>query len=146
MKKLAISALVLVCTAFAGAGYAKDDHLQLSIQDAMNTTDAKDKLDGSVKFFFGDQKHPAPKQKFGTFTANRKTNAFGKSNEEACQRAFASAMIGLQDRAQKEGGNAVVGIKSVYKKEDLSSETEYICGAGTFVGGVALRGEVVKLP
>ena len=146
MKKFLIGAMVLACTALAGVAQAKDDHLQLSIQDAMNTTDAKDKLDGSVKFFFGDQKHPAPKQKFGTFTANRKTNAFGKSNEEACQRAFASAMIALQDRAQQEGGNAVIGIKSVYRKEDLSSDSQYICGAGTFVGGVALRGEVVKLP
>ena len=146
MKKIIISVLVLACSALAGIAHAKDDHLEMSIQDAMNTTDAKDKLDGSVKFFFGDQKYPKPKQKFGTFTANKKTNFFGKSNEDGCARAFASAMISLQERAQKEGGDAVVNIKSVYRKEDLVSDSKYICGAGSFMGGVALRGEVVKLP
>ena len=144
MKKIALLSAAL-CLAFAAAAPAKDDHLQLSIEDAMNTSDAKDKLDGSVKFFFGKQKHGTPKQKFGTFTANKKTNFVGKSNNEACQRAFLSSMISLQERAQKEGGDAVINIKSVYKKDELESETEYVCGAGTFMGGVALRGEVVKL-
>jgi len=40
----------------------------------------------------------------------------------------------------------VVKIKSVYRGADLSSETEYECGAGALMGGVALQGEVVKLP
>jgi hypothetical protein len=145
MNKIALAS-ALLCLAFASATPAKDDHLQLSIEDAMGTTDAHDKLDGSVKFFFGKQKHATPKEKMGTFTSNKKTNALGKSEDAACQRAFLSAMIALQERAQKEGGNAVIEIKSVYRKEDFISETEYVCGSGTFVGGVALRGEVVKLP
>ena len=146
MKKALLFAAALACSVIAGTAYAKDDHLQMPIQDAMDSSEAKEKLDGSVKFFFGKQTYPSPKQRYGTFTANKKTNFTGKSNNEGCQRAFLSAMISLQERAQKEGGNAVVGIKSVYKKEELVSETEYMCGAGTFMGGVALRGEVVKLP
>ena len=145
MKKIAL-AIAASCFAFAAAAPAKDDHLNLSIEDAMNTSDAHDKLNGEVKFFFGKQKYPKPSQKYGTFTSNKKTNALGKSEESGCQRAFLSAMIALQERAQKEGGNAVVGIKSVYRKDELESETEYECGSGSFVKGVALRGEVVKLP
>jgi hypothetical protein len=143
MKRIALAVL---CLAFATGAFARDDRMKFAIQDAMGTADAHDKLSESVKFYFGNQKYPAPKQRLGSFTANRKTNALGKSEEAGCQRAFLSAMIALQERAQKEGGNAVVNIKSVYKNDDFESETEYVCGSGSFVKGVALRGEVVKLP
>jgi hypothetical protein len=145
MKKLAL-AVALSCLAFAAAAPAKDDRVKFSIEDAMNTGDAHDKLDGSIKFYFGQQKHAKPKQSFGTFTSNKKTNALGKNEEAGCQRAFLSAMIALQERAHKEGGNAVINIKSVYKNDAFESDTEYECGSGAFVKGVALRGEVVTLP
>ena len=41
--------------------------------------------------------------------------------------------------------NAVVNIQSYYKKREFVSQTEYQCGAGTFVAGVALKGTLVKL-
>src|ERR1043166_6956090 len=124
MRKLAL-AIAASCFAFAAAAPAKDDHVNFPIENAMNSADAKDKLDGSVKFFFGKQKYPKPSKQLGTFTSNKKTNALGKGEEAGCQRAFLSAMIALQERAQKEGGNAVVGIKSVYRNDELESETEY---------------------
>ena len=37
----------------------------------------------------------------------------------------------LQERAKREGGNAVINIKSVYKNENVENNTEYLCGAGT---------------
>jgi hypothetical protein len=98
-----------------------------------------------VKFFFGSQKAPKAQQTFGTFTSNKKTNFFNKSDEEGCQRAFLSAMIALQERAIREGGNAVVEIHSYYQKEEFKSDSEYECAAGNVVVGVALRGTVVKL-
>jgi hypothetical protein len=39
----------------------------------------------------------------------------------------------------------VVNIRSVYKGEDSDSPTEFVCGAGKIMAGVALRGTVVKL-
>ena len=145
MNKIALAS-ALLCLTFAAAAPAKDDRVKFSIEDAMNTGDAHDKLDDSVKFYFGAQKHPKTKESFGTFTSNKKTNALGKNEEAGCQRAFLSAMIALQERAHKEGGNAVINIKSVYRNDSFESETEYECGSGAFVKGVALRGEVVKLP
>ncbi len=145
MKRFAL-AVALSCLAFTAAAPAKDDHINVSIEDAMTNADGHEKLDGSVKFFFGKQKYPKPIKSYGSFTSNKKTNALGKSETAGCQRAFLSAMIALQERAQKEGGNAVVGIKSVYRKDELESETEFECGSGAFVKGVAMRGEVVKLP
>jgi len=91
------------------------------------------------------QKTPAVDRKMGEFTSNKKTNAANKSDQEACDLAFISAVIALQQRARKEGGNAVVNIRSVYKQEDSDSPTEFICGAGKIMAGVALRGTVVKL-
>ena len=40
----------------------------------------------------------------------------------------------------REGGNAVVNIHSYYKSVPFKSNTEYECGAGKIMGGVALRG------
>jgi hypothetical protein len=57
-----------------------------------------------------------------------------------------SALIDLQDAARKQGGNAVVNIVSFYKKNEFSSPTDYDCHAGAFVAGVALKGDIVKLP
>jgi hypothetical protein len=98
-----------------------------------------------IKLYWGTQKTPAVATKMGEFTSNKKTNAANKSDQDACDLAFISAVIALQQRARKEGGNAVVNIRSVYKGEDSDSPTEFVCGAGKIMAGVALRGTVVKL-
>lgn len=138
----AIAALTLLST----AAEARDDRLHKSIAEAMNTESAKEKLDPDIRTYWGDQSYPAPVQKMGEYTSNKKTNAVNKSDTGACQWAFLSAMISLQQRAKAEGGNAIVDIHSVYKNEEFRSTTEFECGAGKIMAGVALRGTVVKLP
>jgi uncharacterized protein YbjQ (UPF0145 family) len=54
-------------------------------------------------------------------------------------------MIALKKRAIKEGGNAVVDIKSNYKNNLTSSSETFQCGAGAVMAGVALTGKVVTL-
>jgi hypothetical protein len=146
MKTNKVLAILIGATVIATTAQARDDLLRFPIKDAMETGDAKEKLDSDIRFYFGAQRHPKPLRNFGTFTANKKTNFFNKSDKEGCERAFLSAMITFQDRARREGGNAVVGVKSYYRKNEFSSETEYECGAGNVVGGVTMRGDVVKLP
>lgn len=124
---------------------ARDDHLLLSIDEAMNTPSAREKLDPAIRLHFGKERRPAVAQSIGTRTTNKRTNAFGKSDKDACQWVFLSAMLQLQERARREGGDAVIGIESVYKNIVTSSETEYMCGAGSVVAAVAFRGDVVKL-
>jgi len=144
MKRLlAVAAGVVLVM---GVAYARDTRLKLPIKDAMETGEFKAQADANIKLFFGAQQYPNPVQSFGTFTSNKKTNFFNKSDKEGCEWVFLSAALALQERARQLGGNAVVKIKSVYKGGDLSSETEYECGAGAVMGGVALQGEVVKLP
>lgn len=136
----ALGALLL-----AGAGQARNTTLKLPINNALTAPAAKERLSGEVKFFFGSQQHPKPAATYGTYTAHRKTNFANKSDREGCEWAFLSAMLVLQQRALAEGGNAVVNIHSYYRKNEFSSETEYECHAGAIIGGVALRGTVVKL-
>ncbi len=125
---------------------ARDDHLMLSIEEAMNTEDAKEKLNRGFRFYFGEQAHPEPSKDFGEFQSNKKTNGVGRSDKQACERAFLSAMLSFQDQIVKQGGNAVINLRSYYKKNLISSETEYQCGAGNIMAGVTFLGEVVTLP
>ncbi|HYL24294.1 MAG TPA: excinuclease ABC subunit A, partial [Burkholderiales bacterium] len=94
---------------------------------------------------FGRQPKLKVAKTIGEYTSNKKTNAFNKSDQEACDIAFISAAVSLQQRAKQEGGNAVVNIHSVYKNDKFESPTEYLCGAGALMAGVALRGTVVTL-
>lgn len=124
---------------------ARDIKYMLSIAAALETKDAKEKLDGSVKFFFGNQQTPKILTKLGTDITNLKTNAVGKSDETACNWVFLSAMIQLEKRAKQLGANAVVNIVSYYQKNVVSSATEFECHAGAVIAGVALKGDFVKV-
>jgi hypothetical protein len=145
MKQLATFLLTIALMLGFSAVEARDDIQNFSIEDALARGEKEGVLDSSIQLYFGDQEHPAVDENHGEYTSNKKTNAFGKSDLKACQWAFLSAMISLQERAVKEGGNAVINIRSYYKKNDLVSATEFVCGAGAAVAGVTMIGEVVKL-
>jgi uncharacterized protein YbjQ (UPF0145 family) len=147
MKRIVFSVIILALSIAATRwGYARDTKLLLPIATAMEgANNAKEKLSGSVKFFFGNQPHPQVLTKLGTDVSNLKTNAFGKSDETACNWVFLSAMIALDKRAQQLGANAVVNIVSYYQKIEMSSPTEFECHAGAVIAGVALKGDFVKI-
>jgi hypothetical protein len=125
---------------------ARDTREMYSIEEALNTPEAKGKIDTGIRLFFGDAKHPKPVKVIGPVKTNRKTNATVKSDKEACQWVFVSAITALQKAARDQGGNAVIGICSIYKNNSVSSATEFLCGAGTFAAGVAFEGTIVQLP
>ena len=145
MKIAIYIALSLVLVFATSTSQARNEVLRLSIEEALSQPEAESSLDGSIRLFFGDQALPAIERKLGTFTSNKKTNGFNKSDVEACNWAFLSAMISLQERAIRERGNAVVNIRSFYRKSEFSSSSDFECGAGTFVVGITMVGEVVKL-
>jgi uncharacterized protein YbjQ (UPF0145 family) len=141
-----VSALLLTGIA-AGTAPARagDDMYMVSIADAMATSDWHEKIDGSVKFYFGDQAHPAVQKQLGNYVANEKTNGFAKSSETACTWALLSALVKFQRRAQQLGANAVINIHSYYKRRDYSSETQVQCYNGFLMSGVALKGDFVRI-
>jgi hypothetical protein len=124
---------------------ARDDKLMLPIAEAMSTPEAREKLQGDIRFFFGDQAHPKVNERLGEGVSNRKTNAANKTDKQACEWAFLSALLAMQERALTLGADAVINIQSYYKKVPVKSATEYECHAGAVMAGVALKGEFVKL-
>ena len=124
---------------------AEDVIKDCSIEQALNNEKVKKALGTEVEFYFGGQSHGKVIKNFGTFRSNKKTNAFMKAKEQACQWAFASALKSLKQRAVKEGGNAVINIRSNYKDNETTSRETFKCGAGKAIAGVALIGEVVTI-
>ncbi|TCS35545.1 hypothetical protein EDC30_11013 [Paucimonas lemoignei] len=146
MKKW-ISSFVVCGAALAAVGnvHARDTKHLLPIETAMAVADSKDKLEGNVKFYFGNQKSPKVLAKLGSDSTSKKTNAFGKSDETACNWAFLSALVQLEKRAIQLGANAVVNVVSNYQHNVYSSPTEFECHAGGIMAGVALKGDFVKI-
>jgi uncharacterized protein YbjQ (UPF0145 family) len=146
MKILGQVAFAIVASTVLSAADARDDRLKFPIKSALEKGQStSQKIDPAIRLYFGPQKTPAVSRRIGEWTSNKKTNAANKSDQEACEIAFVSAVLSLQERARNEGGNAVINIHSVYKKEKVESATEYLCGAGAIIAGVALRGTVVTL-
>ena len=140
-------ALLFIALAVIGMSqqaFARDDRLMFPINDALATPAAQEKLQG-IDFYFGNQKHPKILEDFGEFSTNKKTNAINKSDLQACEWVFLSALLSLQERARRHGANAVINIKSNYRNNEVVSDTEYQCGAGALFAGVALKGRIVKL-
>lgn len=146
MKKnfqLAMMAAALVC---AGApAFAADKEYKFPLAEVLESADAKQKLDGSVRFYLAGQATPKVLESKGDTITNKKTNAFGKEASATCRWAALSALIALQEKAKQLGANAVVNIVSFYKKDAFSSATEYECHVGNLMSGVALKGTVARI-
>ena len=143
MKKMRTIFGILLGVLLIGSAYARDTRAMYLISEALVSA-GSEQVGDDVQLFFGDQ-HPSIATNYGTFTSNKKSNGVGKSDTLACQRAFLSAVLTFQQRARNEGGNAVVNLRSFYKSKPVSSATEFECGSGAVMSGVALRGDVVRL-
>lgn len=144
MKKILVACTV-AALAISTAAHARNDSLMLSVEQALSTADAKAKLGDNILFYFGEAKPSKIKQPFGTDTTTRKTNAFNKSDEEACQWAFLSAMIALKEKAQRLGANAVINIRSYSDRVEKRSNTEFECRVGALIASVTLRAEYAQV-
>ena len=146
LRRLSLLAICAAVVGFLpGTAAGRTTKYMLPIEPALSTPAAKEKLGTTVGFYFGTQPHPPVAREIGEWVTNLKTNAFNKTDEEACRWVFLSAMLSLRDRAVSEGGDAVVQIRSFYRKNEVVSDTEYECHAGAVIAGVALKGMVVKL-
>lgn len=147
LSRMGIAACVLLASQamLVAPTQASDDLVMISIDNAMASADFQEKLDNSVKFYFGNAPHPAIEHKFGELTTNDKTNSLGKPDIQACEWAFLSGLIKFQERARQLGANAVVNIDSYYKRDDVANSTQIECHHGFLITGVALRGDFVKI-
>lgn len=143
MKRALPAIALLAIISHATIAWARNTILDLPVAEARKSVLSARLLD--VPFFMAGEKHPKVTSSIGEYRSNRRTNAFNKSDRNACHITFLSAIIALQQRARAEGGDAVVDIRSITRNEDLASSTRYRCAAGNVVANVALTGRVVKL-
>lgn len=144
LKLSLVSMALISATLFTSAGVeARDDINKFNIKELLETTKAKEAL-LDIPLYFGESATPKVVEKWGSVSTNKKTNAFMKSDKEACQWVMLSALKALQERARKEGMNAVINIQSNYKKREFISSEEFECGAGAIMAGVALKGTLVS--
>lgn len=123
---------------------ARDTRQHFDIAQAIAAGKADGTLDGTVTFHFKGAPAPAA-TRLGPATTNKKTNAFGKSDQKACQWVFLGALKALQEAAKARNANAVIDIESNYKNQPFASATQYECGAGGLMAGVALKGVYAKV-
>ena len=140
--RLVIYVLIAVFVSAGQAWARSTDHL-MSIQEAMESDLGKEKL-LDVPVYFAGQSHPPVAKKIGERETNKSTRGAFRTDEQACQIAFLSAVIQLQKRAKDEGANAVIDIESITRNRPHSSATEYRCIAGAAVVHVGLKGTLVE--
>lgn len=141
MKFLIKTSVVSVAILLAACAPRDTTHY-LSINEALNSPEAKQVLNPNIKLYFGK---PAPGRIIAAnAVSNKKTNSANKTDEKACQRAFLSAVKQFQDRAAASGATKVGNLVSYYKKNTYKSTTQYECHAGNIIAGVALKGDIVK--
>ena len=142
-RKIVIAAAFIMAFSSVSA-YATDVKMKFTLEDAKMYSEVRTLLDGSIGLYWGDQ--PVTVEgKHGTFKTSKRTNGFMKEASEACAHALASALIVLQERAEREGGNAVINIMSNIQGREESSSTEYSCLVGSVMVNVALKGTVATV-
>jgi len=143
MKKLLSAAMIAAlcsCPAFAGGSVVK-----VTLQSVLDMPEAREKLDGSVRFYLAGSPTPRIVKAGGDDVANEKTSSKSADNERTCRWVTLSDLIAFQRSAKQMGANAVVGMVSYYHKELVSSPTDIECHVGPFVTGVALKGTYAKV-
>lgn len=144
MKKAICLAMAASLFMLSGLTQARNTLGEFDIEKALQSKGSENLL--KVKLYFGETKVPGvEKRLYENVTTSQKSNAFGRSDEVACNRALLNAVIALQKRAQREGANAVVNIRSNYRHNEFTSTTQFQCGAGGVIAGVALKADIVKL-
>lgn len=124
--------------------WARDDINSYSIEKTIQTWGARAGLP-PMPMYFGDTPGPAGAVDLGELRTSNKTSAIGKTDEEACQWVFLTSLKSLQNAARKRGATALVNIRSNYKNNEFKSATEFQCGAGSIIAGVALKAQAVRV-
>lgn len=147
MKKLSAVVIALELALLAAAPVqARNVKYVLPIAAALDSTNAKAKLNPSVKFGFGTQSGAKAEQKFATIEANAKATIIDHADIPACNAALVSALEQMQKNIVGGNANAIINITTFFHKGEMTdSATEFECHAGSFSAGVSVRGDLAKV-
>lgn len=144
MQKSIYIVLALVVASMLGSGLAQaeDKVLKFPVAHALKSKLAKEKMLDDVRVYMMGQGHPGASRTYREYQSNKRST--GRNDQEACDKAFISAIIALQQRADKERGNGVVDIYSISNNKKTKSAETYSCLRGRSMANVILRGTVVR--
>ena len=143
MKKTLLVMLALASLSGPLVSGGRRDKVEVSFDSLKGLEDKKGRaLDGSVKFYFADEKAPA---KGGEEISARGNTMSRGTDEERCERAMLAAFLSFQDRAKKDGMTKVVDVKT-YSEADVSSGSrkKCLCIAGGMRVGTVVKGRLAK--
>lgn len=143
MKISSVAFVLVVLLISTSNVFARNTEVLVNAQEAVDRQGKGDLLD--IPFYMKGQEHPPVKKKIGNWRSTRKGRGAFQSDTDACSRTFVSAIKSLQERAQKEGGNAIINVISVTKDAPYENATQFRCIAGGIIVHVALEGDVVVL-
>jgi len=144
-QTIGLTLVLMVSLLAARLALARNDKYLLPIKAALESTEAREKPDGSVRFFFGKQSPPPIVTKLATVTPHGKASTRRTDDMKACNAAFLAALVDFHKHAKKAGANAVVNIVSYdYKDVEMASSSEFECHAGAAAHAI-LRGDLVKI-
>lgn len=145
-RKTWTAVALLTATLLPGISQARDTTHFLDFNSVVAEAMQAGRLDGTVKFYLAGNTPAGQVTVINpNVTTSQKTNAFNKTDEEACRWALQSALIRLQNAAKSAGANAVVDIASNYKNKEYKDSAKYECHAGALMAGVALKGKVANV-
>jgi hypothetical protein len=126
---------------FSSFSFAANQLMEYSIQDALNTEDARLRLGDSVQFYFGEKPANMTGRAIVVSKVRRKTM---RNKDNACHWAFLSSMLKLKEEAIKRNSRYVVNIASNYQNNLIISKDKYQCALGLVAAEVALKGEIME--
>lgn len=137
---------ILLLAALPGVSSAASDKVvHLPFENAVAAATQSGKLDGSVKFFLVGHQPAGAKVVNDNVTISRKSNAFGKKDQESCDWVLQGILIALQEDAKRAGANAVTDIVSNYNNVEFRDGQDYECHRGFLMSGVALKAKFAKI-
>lgn len=85
MRRATVAMALLLSVGPGGAVHARDSEYKLLINEIVQNPEFKARLGDDIAFRFGDGKVPAGAQRLGEFVTNKKTNSFGKPDEDVAR-------------------------------------------------------------
>ena len=143
-KKLAVATLLLC--ALPAVSQARDTAVYLPFDKAVAEATRSGKIDGSVKFYLAGNT-PAGKVTVvspGAVT-NKKTNAFNKSDTEACEWVVQSAIISLHQAREKRRRQRRDQHRQLLQEQRAQGCADLRMPRRRIMAGVALKGDLAKI-
>lgn len=100
---------------------------------------------GNVPVYFGQQNHPAVKNRLGDVSYSVRIARKVAGPDDACHAALAEAVQKLRAAANERHANAVIDVSTRFHSTESSSSTEFTCGVSPSAAAIAVSGQLVVL-